>query len=119
MFGWWLHIPISIYFPTILSTEKHKHVDHYVADLCEQQCEAFKEAQVQSTFQAERQRWYYDHKAKAISLEPDKLVLAKADAYKGRRKVKDQWKEEPYKVECRIAEGIPSYLVKNQQTRHS
>ena len=39
--------------------------------------------------------------------------MAKADAYKGRRKVKDQWEEEPYKVEFPIAEGVPSYPVKN------
>ena len=33
--------------------------------------------------------------------------------------MKDQWEEELYKVEHIIAEGIPSYLVKNQWTRHS
>ena len=37
----------------------------------------------------------------------------------GRRKVKDQWKEDPYKVEFQVAEGIPSYLMKNQWTGHS
>ena len=116
MFGQWPHLPINFYFPNILSTEKHQHVDHYIADLCEQLCKAFREAQVQSTAEAERQRQYYDCKANAISLEPGNLVIAKADAYKGRRKVKDQWQEEPYKVECRIIEGIPSYLIKNQQT---
>ena len=68
---------------------------------------------MQSTSEAERQRQYYDCKANTISLEPGDLVLAKANAYKGRRKVKDRWEEELYKVECRIAEGIPSYLVKN------
>ena len=119
MFGQWLCPPINFYFPTIMSTEKHQHVDHYVAGLCEQLCEAFKEAQVQSTSEAEMQRQYYDHKANAISLEPGDLVWAKGDAYKGRRKVKDQWEEEPYKVECRIAEGIPSYFMKNQWTRCS
>ena len=99
-----------------MSTEKHQCVNHYIADLCEQLCKAFKEVQAQSTTEAESQRWYYDCKANAISLEPGELVLAKADAYKGRRKVKDHWEEEPYEVECRIAEGIPSYLMKNQQT---
>ena len=68
------------------------------------------------TSEAERQRWYYDCKANAISLKPGDLVLAKADAYKGRRKVKDQWEEEVYEVECRIAGGVPSYLMKNQWT---
>ena len=52
-------------------------------------------------------------------MEPGNLVLAKADAYKGRRKVKDWWEEELYEVECRIAEGVPFNLVKNQQTGHS
>ena len=99
-----------------MSTEKHQCVDHYTADLCEQLCKAFKEAQAQSTSEAERQRQYYDHKANTISLELGDLVLLKANAYKGRRKVKDWWEEEPYEVEHRIAKGIPSYLMKNQQT---
>ena len=45
--------------------------------------------QAQSMSKAERQKWYYDRKANAISLEPGDLVLAKADAYKGKRKLKD------------------------------
>ena len=79
----------------------------------------FKEAQMQSTPEAERQKRYFNRKANAISLETGDLVLAKADAYRGRRKVKEWWKEETYEVECQIAEGIPSYLMKNQQTRYS
>ena len=83
-------------FPTIMSTEKHQYVNHYVAHLCEWLHKAFKEAQVQSTSEAVRQKQYYDHKANAISLEPGNLVLAKANAYKGSTKPKDQWEEEPY-----------------------
>ena len=116
MFGWQPCLPIDFYFPTIMSTEKHQHVNHYVDDLHGQLCKAFKEVQVQSTSEAERQRWYYDCKANAISLQPGDQVLAKADAYKGRRKVKECWGEELYEVECRIAEGVPPYLMKNQLT---
>ena len=79
----------------------------------------FKEAQVEFTWEVERQKWYYNRKANAISLEPGDLVLAKANAYGERRKVKDQWEEEPYEVEHQVAEGIPSYIVKNQWTRCS
>ena len=113
------HLPISFYFPTIRGTQKHQHVDHYITKLCEWLQEAFKEAQVHSTSESERQKWYYDRKANAVSLEPGDLVLAKANAYGGRRKVKDQWEEEPYEVECQVAEGVPSYLVKNRWTGHS
>ena len=57
--------------------------------------------------EAERQKQYYDRDANAISLEPGNLVLAKADAYKGKRKVKNQWEEEPYEQECWFVEGNP------------
>ena len=116
MFGHWSCLPINFYFSTTRGMNKHQCVDHYVARLCEQLQEAFKEAQVQSISEAERQKQYYDRKANAISLEPGDLVLAKADTYRGRRKVKDWWEEEPYEVECQVAEGIPSSLMKNQWT---
>ena len=45
--------------------------------------------------------------------------MAKANAYKGKGSVKDQWEEEPHEVECQISDGIPSYFVKNQWTRCS
>ena len=47
--------------------------------------------------------------------ETGDLVLAKADAYKGKRKVKDWWEKETCEVEHQVAEGVPSYLMKDQQ----
>ena len=61
-------LPIDFYFSTIVNTEKCQCVNHYIADLCEWLCKAFKEVQAQSSTEAERQRQYYDHKANAISL---------------------------------------------------
>ena len=113
MFGCQLLLPINLYFPTVWGTQKYQCGDHYITQLCGRLWEAFKEAHVQSKSEAERQKWHYDRKANAISLEPGDLVLAKAHAYGGRQ-VKDWWEEELYKVEHQIAEGIPSYLMKNQ-----
>ena len=53
----------------IRGTKKHQCIDHYIAELCEQLWGAFKEGQVQSTSEAKRQKWYYNRKANAISLE--------------------------------------------------
>ena len=86
MFRHWLHLPINFYFPTMRGVKKHQPVDHYITKLCEWLKEAFKKAQVQSTSEAERQKWYYKRKANAISLEPGNLVLAKTNTYRGRRK---------------------------------
>ena len=115
MFGCQPCLPIDFYFPRIRDM-KHQHADHYIAELHEQLWEAFKEAQVQSTSEAERQKQYYDRKAYAISLEPGDLVLAKVDAYRGKKKLKGWWEEELYEVVHQVAEGIPSYLMKNQRT---
>ena len=71
---------------------------------------------MQSTSEVERYKWHCDRKANAISLEPGDLVLAKASAYRGRRKVKDHWEKEPYELEYQVAESIPSYLMRNQWT---
>ena len=116
MYRYQPHLPIDFYFPMIRGMRKHQHVDHYIAELHEQLWEAFKEAQVQSTLEAEKQKWHYDRKANAISLEPGDLVLAKANGYRGRRKVNDWWEEELYELKFQIAEDVPSYLMKNQQT---
>ena len=66
--------------------------------------------------EAERQKQYYNRKANVISPETGDLVLAKAEAYRGKRKVKDWWEEELYEVEHQVAEGLPLYLMKTQQT---
>ena len=100
----------------IRGMKKHQCVDHYITELHEWLWEAFKEVQIQSMSEAERQKWHYNRKASSILLEPLDLVLAKAKSYKGRRKVKDWWEEELYEVECQVAEGIPSYLMRSQWT---
>ena len=63
--------------------KKHQHVFQYIAKPCEWLQEAFKEAHMQSTSEAERQKRYYDRKLNAISLEPSDLVMAKANNYGG------------------------------------
>ena len=50
------------------------------------------------TAEACQQKWYYDRKVGAVNLKPGDLVLVKADAWKGKRKIKDQWDEETWEV---------------------
>ena len=107
MFRHGLHLPINFYFPMVRGSQKYQCVDHYVAKLHERLQEAFNKGRVLSTSEAERLKWHYDIKANTISLEPDDFILARANPYKGRRKVKDQWEEELYEVECQMVESIP------------
>ena len=75
-----------------------RKVDTYVASVRDQLRSALREVQAQSTAEACRQKWYYDRKIGTVNLKPGDLVLVKADAWKGKRKIKDRWDEETWEV---------------------
>ena len=96
MFGQRPRFPVDFVFPTIGSNEaptreaSARNVDVYVASVRDQLRSALWEAQAQSTIEAHRQKRYYNRKIGAINLKPGNLVLVKADAWKGKRKIKDR-----------------------------
>ena len=66
------------------------------------------------TVEACQQKWYYNIKIGTVNLKPGDLVLVMADAFKGKRKIKDRWEEEAWEVVHPITTDIPSYEVTNQ-----
>ena len=123
MFREWPRLPVDFVFPTIGSNEapmreaSSKHVDMHVASVWDRLRTALQEAQAQSTAEAHRQKWYYDRKIGAVNLKPSDLVLVKADAWKGKRKIKDRWEEETWEVVHQIVADVPSFKVMNQHGR--
>ena len=61
-----------------------------------------------------QQKWYYNRKIGTVNLKPGNLVLVKADAFKGRRKIKDRWEEDTWEVVHQIVTDIPSNKVMSQ-----
>ena len=120
MFGWWPRLPVNFVFPTIGSNEapmreaSARNVDMYVATVRDQLRSALWEAQAQLTTEACQQKQYYDRKIGTVNLKPGDLVLVKANAWKGKRKIKDRWDEETWDVSQQIAADVPSYKVTNQ-----
>ena len=49
-----------------------------------------------------------------MNVKPGDLILVKANAFKGKRKIRDRWKEEKCEVVCQIATDVPSYKVMDQ-----
>ena len=89
----------------------------YVASEWDRLRTTLPEAQPQSTAEACRQKQYYDRKIGTVNLKPGDLILVKADAWKGKRKIKDRWEEETWEVVHQIAADIPSHKVMNQHGR--
>ena len=120
MFGRKPRLLVNFYFPTIGSTKapmreaSTKHVDEYVASVWDRLRTTLWEVQTQSTVEACWQKRYYDWKIGAVNLKFGNLVLVKADASKGRRKIKDRWEEDTSEVVHQIATDVPSYEVTDQ-----
>ena len=123
MFGWRPKLLVDFYFPTIGNSKaptreaSTKHVDEYVASVQDRLRTALGEAQAQLTAEAHWQKWYYDRKIGAMNLKPGDLVLVKADAFKGKRKIKDRWEEDTWEVVHQIMTDISSYEVTDQCRR--
>ena len=120
MFGRQPRLPVDFVFPTIGSNKapmreaSARNVDVYVASVRDWLRSVLWEAQVQLTTEACWQKQYYDRKIGTVNLKPGDLVLVKADAWKGKRKVKDRRDEETWEVSWQIVADVPSYEVMNQ-----
>ena len=55
-----------------------------------------------------------DQKIGTVNLKPGDLVLVKADAFKGKRKIKDRWEKDTCEVVSQIATDSPSYKMMDQ-----
>ena len=99
-------LPVDFYFPTFRSAEaptrgtSAKHVDKYVATVPDQLRSTLWEAKAQSTAGAQWQKWYYGWKIGTMELKPSDLVLVKADAFKGKRKIKYRWEDKTNEMVC-------------------
>ena len=119
MFGCRPRLPVDTYFPTLRSTSvpergtSAKHVDEYITTVQYQLWAALQEAKAQSMAEAQRQKWYYDQKKSVAGLKLGNHVLVKANAFQGRRKVKDRWEDKPHEVVCQITTDIP--LIWNER----
>ena len=59
----------------------------------------------------------YDKKAGAIELQPGDRVLVKMDTFQGqRRKLKNRWSDDLWKVVQQIADDVPAYVVWSTKT---
>ena len=101
------------FFPTIDVNIRRCRVPAYVEEVLVHFKEAYTEAQHQSNSKADRQKHNYDRATSTVQLMLGDTVLKKADAFQGKRKVKDRWSEVEYEVICQVANGVPSYEIKD------
>ena len=117
MFGRRPQLSIDLLFPTCQMQMLTRTIDEYVASLYDRLWESLAIAQDCAIKEAQRQKWLYNRKVGAIELRPGDHVLVRLDAFRGqRRKLKNRWGDDLHTVVARVADGIPTYIVKNNRT---
>ena len=67
--------------------------------------------------EARHHKRIYNKKAGAIELQPGDCVLVKMDAFQGqRRKLKNWWSDDLWRVVRQIADDMPTYVVHSMRT---
>ena len=117
MFGRRPHLPINLLFPTAMWQGSTRTIDNYVLCLYEKLKEALPIARDSTIMEAQWQKRYYDRRAGAVELQPGDKVLVKLDTFHSQRqKLKNRWSGDLHTVVKCMADGIPTYVVKNDET---
>ena len=117
MFGCRPCLPIDFLFPTAVQQGSTRTIDNYVLSLYKRLKEALPVARDSAIMEARWQKRHYDQKARAVELQPGDKVLLKLDAFRGQRwKLKNQWSGNLHTVVKHVADGIQTYVVKNDKT---
>ena len=106
----------GFFFHTIGANTSQHQVPAYVEEILVCFREAYAEANHQSNSKGDRQKHSYDRATSTVQLMMGDIVLKKANAFQVNRKVKDQWSEVEYKVTCQVANGVPSYKIKDSSS---
>ena len=116
MFGCRPRLPINLLFPTAVWQGLTRTIDDYVLSLYERLKEALPIARDSAIMEARWQKRHYNRKARAVELQPGDKVLVKLDAFHGQRqKLKNWWSGNLHTVVKCVVDGIPTYVVKNDE----
>ena len=117
MFGCRPRLPIDLLFPMRQTQMLTRTIDEYIASLYNLLWESLAIAHDCTVKEAQRQKWLYNRKVGAVELRPGDHILVHLDAFRGqRRKLKNRWGDDLHTVVTRVADGIPTYVVKNNCT---
>ena len=97
LFGRRSRIPVDYLFPTLCDSPHQTKMEVSVAAMQKRLKEAFTVARHLTSEEVARQCRYYDHKARAVALQPGDVVMVRTNGFVGKRKVKDRW-EPKYQI---------------------
>ena len=118
MFGRRPRLPVDLLFPTVRWGENTRTTDEYAMSFYDKLKLALASARDTAILEAQRQKWHYNCKARAVELHLGDKVLVKLDTFRGQwQKLKNRWGDALYTVVKCMADGIPAYEVENDANK--
>ena len=111
LFGRRPRIPVDYLFPTLHDSPHQTKMEVSVVAMQKRLKEAFAVARCLTSEEVARQCHYYDHKARAVALQPGDVIMVRTDGFVGKWKVKDRWKDRGFIVKSQL-EDWSVYKVK-------
>ena len=111
-------LPIDLLFPTSRQLPNQKGIHEYVNALYSSLRKATRVARKSAADEAGRHKRLYNRRAGSVELRPGDLVLVSLDAFRGQhRKLKNKWGGDIHTVIRQVADGIPTYEVRNERMK--
>ena len=117
MFGRHPRLAIDAFLGLTPDTMSAKKQTEYARKLNEHLHFAYRTAEKAAKKSANKQKAYYDLKARHSCLKPGDRVLVKNVGLRGKRKIADKWERNPYVVKSQPIPDIPVYEVTLENPR--
>ena len=114
LFGREPKLPIDVAFGIDKGDSNNQAYTEYVTDLQNRIKETFEVVNRNAAKAREKQKAYYDIKARAAKLEPGDRVLVEILAFDGKQKIADKWSEDVFIVIDQPNAEIPTYRVRRE-----
>ena len=116
MFGRRPRLPIDFYFPTMRDPPRGtKKISKQVDEILSTMKECCEEARRSNARESQRQTRFYNRRFNASSLRPGDKVLLRTDAFKGKRKLKDNWSDEVFTIVRQLHPRVPTFEIRSEE----
>lgn len=109
MFGREPRLPIDLAFG--INVQEQKTLTKYMEDLRGRMKKAYELASTAAAQARDKQKDYYDLKARECNIREGDRVLVKIVSFEGKHKIADRWEEDVYIVQKQPNPTIPVYTV--------
>ena len=114
LFGREPKLPIDVAFGIAKDDSNNQAYTEYVTDLQNRIKETFEVVNRNAAKAREKQKAYYDIKARAAKLEQGDRVLVEILAFDGKHKIADKWSEDVFIVIDQPNTEIPTYRIRRE-----